>query len=136
MYKQLLTRTLRLAYDSIHLSVKSSARTLTFSTIIRCSRSSNELKKQDLTLLGAPCPERQCSRQSAGYQDHRTQNGYWTAVFITRTRRTLSLTQLLGYTQAALHLANSFVQWQPLTDDIRQYIETGTLVNPQHQFVQ
>ena len=50
------------------------------------------VKKRRLNSPRSPCPERQSSRQSAGYQDNRTQNGYRTAIITTRTRRTLSLT--------------------------------------------
>ena len=91
-YKQLSTRTVRLAYGSIHRSAKLSARILIFSMNIRCSTSSNELTKIKPNSPRSLCRERQSSRQSVGYQDYRTQNGYRTAIFITSTRRTLSLT--------------------------------------------
>ena len=53
-YKQLSTRTLKLACDAIHPSAKLSTEILTFSANIRYARSSSELRKDDITLLRAP----------------------------------------------------------------------------------
>ena len=48
------------------------------------------VKKEDLSLLGAPVQKGKAFLKSVRYQDHRTQNGYRTAVFIAHTRRTPS----------------------------------------------
>ena len=51
-----------------------------------------DILNDDLTLLEVPVQKGKAVDKALEHQDHRTQTGYRTAVFITRTRRTLSFT--------------------------------------------